>query len=210
MTRHARHVVLIVLILLIPLCALGQQHATVEWRVTLQDLEHRLADLSSDNMVGVQAWRTDAEQYSAPRSSHSPRPTRRCRSPSRNRCRRSRPSKRCAPSWRSSQTPSTTSSDRARTRRSISATPYRSPSPCPRRHSCRAASTRPRSSGTTSSTLPRASTTCRASRRSIWPTTATRRPRWYAGSVRGARCSSTSTASPSRCPTTAMSISTAS
>jgi hypothetical protein len=38
-----------------------QQDSTVEWKVTLQDLAHRLAGLGSDDAAELESWRVDAE-----------------------------------------------------------------------------------------------------------------------------------------------------
>jgi len=40
--------------------AWAQQDSTVEWKLSLQDLEHRLADLSAENTSAIEAWRADA------------------------------------------------------------------------------------------------------------------------------------------------------
>src|SRR5580692_7688281 len=55
------------LILQVVVCALisafavlAQQDSTVQWKTTLQDLEHRLTGLPSEG-APVEAWRSDAE-----------------------------------------------------------------------------------------------------------------------------------------------------
>ena len=53
---------------LLLVCAAGlfaQQDSTVDWKLTLQDLERRLPMLSSDNGRGVELWRADAEELRA-------------------------------------------------------------------------------------------------------------------------------------------------
>jgi iron complex outermembrane recepter protein len=61
MNRMFRTAALILLTLVLPLSAFAQQDSTVEWRVTLQELETRLADLSAGSTSAIQAWRTEAE-----------------------------------------------------------------------------------------------------------------------------------------------------
>jgi iron complex outermembrane recepter protein len=62
MTRILRTAAIVLLTLVVPLSAFAQQDSTIEWRVTLQDLASRLADLSAGNTSGIQAWRTEAEE----------------------------------------------------------------------------------------------------------------------------------------------------
>jgi iron complex outermembrane recepter protein len=62
MNRTFRTVLLVTLTLIGASSAFAQQDSTVEWKVTLQDLTTRLADLSADNTSAIQSWRTDAEQ----------------------------------------------------------------------------------------------------------------------------------------------------
>src|SRR5262249_20181892 len=38
-----------------------QQDSTVEWKVTLQDLAHRLVGLASEDSAELESWRVDAE-----------------------------------------------------------------------------------------------------------------------------------------------------
>jgi iron complex outermembrane recepter protein len=61
MNRMLRTAALVLLTLVVPLSAFAQQDSTVEWRVTLQGLETRLADLSAGNTSAILAWRTEAE-----------------------------------------------------------------------------------------------------------------------------------------------------
>jgi iron complex outermembrane recepter protein len=56
-----RNVVLVLFVLVGPVGVSAQQDSTVEWKLSLQDLGHRLADLSSENTGGVEVWRADAE-----------------------------------------------------------------------------------------------------------------------------------------------------
>jgi len=66
MTRLVRSVVLIALVLAPPVNAWAQQEdSTVEWRLSLQDLERRLPTLSDGNAAAVTAWRTDADSLRA-------------------------------------------------------------------------------------------------------------------------------------------------
>ena len=61
MNRILRTAAIILLTLVVPLSAFAQQDSTVEWRVTIQNLVGRLADLRADNAEGIRAWRTEAE-----------------------------------------------------------------------------------------------------------------------------------------------------
>ena len=60
-----RSVVLVIFVLIGSVSAFAQQDSTVEWKTTLQDLEHRLAGLSGGNASGIEDWRTDAEELRA-------------------------------------------------------------------------------------------------------------------------------------------------
>src|SRR5580692_9861213 len=62
MNRIVRSVMPLVLALLVPISVFAQQDSTVEWKLSLQDLEHRLPDVSGKNASGVDGWRADAEQ----------------------------------------------------------------------------------------------------------------------------------------------------
>src|SRR5215467_1559979 len=46
-----------------------QQDSTVEWKLTLQDLAHRLTGLSGENEAALEAWQVDAEGLRAALSS---------------------------------------------------------------------------------------------------------------------------------------------
>ena len=61
MNRMLRTAALVLLTLVVPLSAFAQQDSTVEWRVTIQGLETRLADLPAGNTSAIQSWRTEAE-----------------------------------------------------------------------------------------------------------------------------------------------------
>jgi len=61
MKRMACSVVLVVFALLSSVNTFAQQDSTVEWKLSLQDLEHRLASLSAGNTAGIEMWRADAE-----------------------------------------------------------------------------------------------------------------------------------------------------
>jgi hypothetical protein len=65
-TKFRRYLVFliasVVLLLIVSVNMFGlQSDSTVEWKLTLQDLEHRLVGLSKENPAGIEAWRTDAD-----------------------------------------------------------------------------------------------------------------------------------------------------
>jgi iron complex outermembrane receptor protein len=52
----------VLLLLFVSVSAIGQQQdSTVEWKLTVQDLEHRLIGLSRENPAGIDAWHVDAD-----------------------------------------------------------------------------------------------------------------------------------------------------
>jgi hypothetical protein len=57
--------VLVVFVLIAPVSTFAQQDSTVEWKLSLQDLERRLAGVSNENAADVEAWRVDAEDLRA-------------------------------------------------------------------------------------------------------------------------------------------------
>jgi len=65
MNRMFRNTVLFLSVLIAPFSALAQQDSTVEWKTSLQNLEHRLAGLSNENAAAVQDWRAEAEDLRA-------------------------------------------------------------------------------------------------------------------------------------------------
>jgi outer membrane receptor protein involved in Fe transport len=66
MNRMFSKFVLVVFVLIAPVSAFAQQESTVEWKLSLQDLERRLAGVSNENAADVEAWRADAEDLRAP------------------------------------------------------------------------------------------------------------------------------------------------
>jgi outer membrane receptor protein involved in Fe transport len=65
MNRIVRNVVLAVLVLIGAVSVSAQQDSTAEWKLSLQDLDHRLPSLSDENSPSVEAWRADAEELRA-------------------------------------------------------------------------------------------------------------------------------------------------
>ena len=65
MNNIFRNVVIVFFVLLGSVSAFAQQDSTVEWKASLQDLEHRLAGLSGGNAAVMEAWRADAEELRA-------------------------------------------------------------------------------------------------------------------------------------------------
>ena len=63
--RIMRYTVLVVLVFTTAVGARGQQDSTVEWKLLLQDLEHRLADLPAENSSALDSWRADANDLRA-------------------------------------------------------------------------------------------------------------------------------------------------
>ncbi len=61
MNRIVRNVMLAVLVLIGAVSVSAQQDSTAEWKLSLQDLEHRLPGLSGENTPMVETWRADAE-----------------------------------------------------------------------------------------------------------------------------------------------------
>jgi iron complex outermembrane receptor protein len=61
MPRPVRTAFLFLVMLLGPAGVFGQQDSTVEWRLSLQDLDRRLAVAASASAADLSAWRSDAE-----------------------------------------------------------------------------------------------------------------------------------------------------
>src|SRR5262249_26458214 len=64
MIGKRRIAVLLTLVVASSIVAIAQQDSTVEWRLSLQDLDRRLSTVSSD-AAPMEAWRTDAEALRA-------------------------------------------------------------------------------------------------------------------------------------------------
>ncbi|HWW85534.1 MAG TPA: hypothetical protein VNZ26_18185, partial [Vicinamibacterales bacterium] len=61
MIRFVRTLALVGCVVAGSINAQAQQDSTVEWRLSLQDLERRLATVSDADRPAVDAWRRDAE-----------------------------------------------------------------------------------------------------------------------------------------------------
>ena len=61
MNRIIRHIVIVAFVLTGAVRLFAEQDSTVQWKLSVQDLDRRLAALSPDNVSDIQAWRTDAE-----------------------------------------------------------------------------------------------------------------------------------------------------
>ena len=62
MNGIVRNILFFVLVLIVPSYVFAQQDSTVEWKLSLQNLGHRLASLSAGDASGMAAWRADAEE----------------------------------------------------------------------------------------------------------------------------------------------------
>ena len=61
MSRIIRHIVIVAFVLTGAVRLSAQQDSTVQWKLSVQDLDRRLPALSPDNASDIEAWRTDAE-----------------------------------------------------------------------------------------------------------------------------------------------------